>query len=142
MPVITMILAACAALVNLWLTLRIGRIRTSASIMHGDGGNPLLSRRIRAQLNFAENAPIMLLLFLTLELCGANRPFLWVVAIVFVVARILHGIGMDSEKPGLPRMIGVGVTMLLTLAMIGYGIFLGYSLLTPAHAPSTIGATV
>ena len=54
--------AAAAAIINFWLAMRIGQLRTREKISIGDGGNDLLARRMRAQLNFAENTPIVLVL--------------------------------------------------------------------------------
>ena len=54
--------AGAAALVNFWLSWRIGEIRTAEKISIGDGGNPRLIARMRAQLNFAEYVPLVLIL--------------------------------------------------------------------------------
>ena len=75
MPATTLIFAGVAALVNLWLAIRCGRVRTAEKINHGDGGSVLLQRRMRAHLNFAENTPIVLILVLLLEVSGT--PPLW-----------------------------------------------------------------
>ena len=88
MPVISLIFFGAAALVNFWLSMRCGQVRTSEKISHGDGGNVLLSRRMRAQLNFAENTPIIMLLVLALELAGANSDALWAISAIYIVGRI------------------------------------------------------
>ena len=59
---------------------------------------------------------------------GGGGMWLHLLSILFVFARIAHGIGMDAEKAGLPRQIGVVVTMLTLLglsvfaALIGFGV--------------------
>ena len=117
--------AAMFGLLALWLAVRCGRARLKAKVGHGDGGNPLLARRMRAQLNFVETAPFVLALIVLIELAG--RGGMWL-HLLFVFARILHGVGMDAEKGGLPRQIGVIVTMLTLLglsvfaALIGFGV--------------------
>ena len=140
-PAITCIFAAVAALVNMWLGIRCGQVRTSAKISHGDGGNVLLQRRMRAQLNFAENAPIVLILFLGLELCGLI-PDLWlaIIAAVFIFARIAHGIGMDAESDSKARMAGVLLTMLITLALVGMALWCGYTMLDDVEVRASMGS--
>ena len=142
MPTITLIFAACAALVNLWLSIRCGRVRASEKISHGDGGNPLLARRMRAHLNFAENAPVVLVLFLALELAGANLTVLWALAVAFIVARILHALGMDREEANWMRGAGVGATMLVALILTGHALWTGYSLMNRTAAPTAISVDV
>ena len=137
MPAITCIFAAVAALVNLWLSIRCGQVRSSAKISHGDGGNPLLARRMRAQLNFAENTPIVLILFLGLELCGLI-PDLWlaIIAAVFIFSRVAHAIGMDAESGSKARMVGVMLTMLITLVLAVMALWCGYSMLGDGGMPT------
>jgi len=141
MPTITLFFAAAAALVNFWLGMRCGQVRMAEKINHGDGGNALLQRRMRAQLNFAENTPIILILFAALELAGANDMFLAIVAPLYIIARICHGLGMDADSSKL-RGIGVMVTMLTAVVLSGYAIYTGYSLYTAADMPAAIGAAV
>ena len=115
-------------LLALWLSVRIVRLRLSQRVTHGDGGHPILARRMRAQLNFVETAPFVLALIVLIELAGRGGMWLHLLSILFVFARILHGVGMDAEKGGLPRQIGVIVTMLTLLglsvfaALIGFGV--------------------
>ena len=141
LPAITLIFAAAAVLVNFWLGMRCGQVRMAEKINHGDGGNTLLHRRMRAQLNFAENTPGILILFAALELCGANTTVLMVVAPLYIVARICHGLGTDADSSKL-RTIGVVVTMLVALGLAGYGVYLGYGLLNAGDMPAAMGAAV
>lgn len=138
MPIYTLFFAAAAALVNLWLAVRIGRLRTTQKISHGDGGNPLLARRMRAHLNFAESAPVVLILFLALELSGARPLILVISAVVFILARIAHGIGMDAPTAGPARGAGIGGSMLVTLFLAGYALLQGYNLLQNAPADDSV----
>lgn len=61
---ITLTLAAACALINFWLAVRCARIRVGAKLLHGDSGNMLLARRMRAHANFIEYTPIVLILSL------------------------------------------------------------------------------
>jgi uncharacterized protein len=129
MPVISLFFGAAALLFNLWLGIRCGQVRTSAKISHGDGGNPLLQRRMRAHLNFAEYTPTILFLFLALELAGTSALFLQGIAIVYIVARICHALGMDPDESKL-RMLGIMATMLVGIALAGHAVYTGYHLLS------------
>jgi uncharacterized protein len=113
----TLCLAAAAAVINLWLGIRIGKLRQAEKIIHGDGGNALLTRRMRAQSNFIENVPLALILFALIELTGKGGQWLALVGAVFMLGRVAHGLGMDSEKPNAPRTIGALVTMLTLLGL-------------------------
>ena len=108
-------LAAGLALVNLWLTLRVGQVRRSERVTVGDGGNDRVIRRMRAHANFAENAPLVAILVAAVELSAGTSPWLWAIAVVFLAARIAHGIGMDGWN--LSRSGGTGVTMLIQIAL-------------------------
>jgi uncharacterized membrane protein YecN with MAPEG domain len=119
LPVALATTAACAV-INLWLAIRIGSLRTRKKVSIGDGGDAQLTARMRAQLNFAEYAPIVLILLALVELAVGTQTWLWVVAGLFVVARILHPLGMDGWMPG--RMIGIVVTFLVMIGLAGVAV--------------------
>lgn len=127
----TLCLAAAAAVINLWLGIRISRVRMSAKILHGDGGNEALMRRMRAQANFIENVPLALILIGAIELSGPNAngggKWLAIVGGLFMLARLAHALGMDSTRPNPLRAGGTLVTMLtlLGLAVVAILIALG-----------------
>jgi uncharacterized protein len=130
MLTISLIFAAGCALINLWLALRCGQVRTKENILHGDGGSVLLGRRMRAHANFAEFTPVLLVLCLLVEVTLGSSIWLWAATVLYMVARILHGVGMDAETAGWPRMVGVLVTFLVTLGLAGTAIYAGYTLAT------------
>ena len=108
----TLATAAAAALINFWLANRVGRVRMREKISVGDGGNEGLSRRMRAQLNFAENTPFVLVLIAALEIAGKGGLWLSLVGGAYMLARVLHGLGMDGGSLGWGRTVGIIVTML------------------------------
>jgi len=118
--------AAMFGLLALWLSVRIVRLRLSQRVTHGDGGHPILARRMRAQLNFVETAPFVLALIVLLELAGHGGMWLHLVSILFVAARVLHGIGMDAEKAGAPRQIGMAMTLLTLLGLSVFAALVGF----------------
>ena len=113
----TLSAAASLALVNIWLSMRIGKVRQSEKISIGDGGNDLLSRRMRAQLNFAENTPLVLILIAAIEIAGRGGMWLKAVGAIYALGRVAHGIGMDGGSLERGRMIGTIVTMLTLLGL-------------------------
>ena len=113
----TLTAAAACAIVNFWLSIRIGRVRTSQKISIGDGGHDLLARRMRAQLNFAENTPLVLILLAGIELAGKGSAWLLPVGGLYALGRVAHGIGMDGGSLEKGRMIGTIVTMMTLLGL-------------------------
>ena len=113
---VTLSAAAGAALINIWLSMRVGRLRTAHKISVGDGGNEALSRRMRAQLNFAENVPLVLVLIAAIELTGRGGLWLLAVAGVFLLGRVAHGIGMDGRIQA-GRLWGTIITMVTQLGL-------------------------
>ena len=120
---VTLLAAAAAALVNFWLGWRIAEYREKFKVSVGDGGQEPLLRRMRAQSNFIENAPIFLIILGGLEISGANRMGLAVIAAIFIVARISHGVGMDSKEFQRWRAVGMIGTALPNLAVALWAIY-------------------
>ena len=113
----TLTAAAACAIVNFWLSIRIGRVRTSQKISIGDGGHDLLARRMRAHLNFAENTPLVLILLAGIELAGKGGAWLLPLGGLYALGRVAHGIGMDGGSLEQGRSIGTIVTMLTLLGL-------------------------
>lgn len=136
---ITLSAAGAAAIINLWLAIHIGRVRTSQKIMMGDGGNDLMIAAMRAQANFIEYTPIFLVLVLLIELACGSPMWLWVVSAVFLLGRVLHGLGMTGAlKAG--RMIGTVTTFLILLGLGLAAIAIPY--LTPRAPTVTLTRAV
>jgi len=114
---VTLATCAAAAVLNIWLSIRIGAIRQAAGISVGDGGSEPLERRMRAQANFVENTPFVLLLIAAIEVAGAGGWWLQWVAGAYMIGRIAHGFGMDGGSKQVGRMIGTLVTMLTLLGL-------------------------
>jgi uncharacterized membrane protein YecN with MAPEG domain len=114
---VTLSAVAAAAIINIWLSIRVGQMRGKLKVIHGDDAGGPLTRRMRAQLNFVENTPFVLALIAAIELTGRGEPWLAYVAGIYMLGRVAHGIGMDGEGPTKPRMIGVLITMLTLLGL-------------------------
>jgi uncharacterized protein len=114
---VTLTAAAAAAILNLWLSIRIGAVRQATGISVGDGGNQVLQRRMRAQLNFVENTVFVLALIAAIELTGKGSWWLAYVAAAYFIGRVAHAFGMDGGNAQFGRMIGTLVTMLAQLGL-------------------------
>lgn len=80
---VTLAAAAAAAVLNIWLGIRIGALRTALQISVGDGGSEALQRRMRAQLNYVENTGFVLVLIAAIELAGRGSWWLAYVAAAY-----------------------------------------------------------
>jgi uncharacterized membrane protein YecN with MAPEG domain len=112
---ISLTLAAVAALINLWLMIRVGRVRSKENVMVGDGGNEAVIRRMRAHSNYIESTAFVMLLVVLIELAIGPAIWLWAVGGVYFVGRIAHAIGM--EGPLNARFVGTIVTLLTQLGL-------------------------
>jgi hypothetical protein len=132
---ITLTIAGAAALLNIWLARRVGQMRLTHKVSIGDGGNEALIARMRAQANFIEYTPFVLILILLIEMAEGSKLWLWIVGVVYILARIAHAFGMDrpgGDKLKL-RMIGIVLTGLILFGLALYAIALPYLHREPAR---------
>ena len=124
---ITLTIAGAAALINIWLMIRVGQVRGSEKVSVGDGGNEKVLRRMRAHSNYIESAPFVVLLVAAIELASTTSPtWLWIVSGLYLLGRVAHGVGMDNGKFGKGRMVGTIITMLTLLGLGVYSIAIPY----------------
>jgi hypothetical protein len=123
---ITLTIAGAAAILHIWLSLRVSRLRRPLKIGVGDGGNDVLMRRMRAHGNYAENVPIFLILLGFLELATGGNLWLWGAAILFILARIAHAFGMDRTGANPLRVGGITLSWLVLLGLGAYAIVIAY----------------
>jgi uncharacterized protein len=123
---ITITIAAAAALVNLWIAARAAAARYPQKTLIGDGGNPTLAARMRAHANFTEYTPLFLILLGLIELAEGTKTWLWIVGIVFILARIAHVFGLDRDKPNVWRAAGFMVSFVAILGLAIYALTIPY----------------
>jgi len=117
MTTITPLYAGLIALLFVYLSLRVITVRHSDRISLGDGGKSDMEKRIRAQGNCAEYAPIALILLALAEFQGAPVWVIHLLGIMLLSGRIIHAWGLSQSPQNLrARVIG----MLLTLMMITF----------------------
>ena len=125
---ITLLTAAASGAINLWLALRIVRVRVRDAVLIGDGGDDLLAGRMRAHANLVEYAPFVLVLLALIECARGSGMALAVTALIFVVARIAHPIGMDLRRSNLPRAGGAILTWLVLAVLAGWAALIAVGL--------------
>jgi uncharacterized membrane protein YecN with MAPEG domain len=123
---ITLTIAGAAAILNIWLAMRVGRLRRALPVNVGDGGDERVQRRMRAHANFAENMPIALILIALIELATGGGLLLWGAGILFVLARIAHPCGMERPAANAPRGIGNALTLIVQLGLGLWAILIAY----------------
>ncbi|MBS0255940.1 MAG: MAPEG family protein [Proteobacteria bacterium] len=124
----TLCLAAAAVLINFWLAIRCGQVRTRAKIGMGDGGNDQLYRRMRAHANFIEQTPLTLLLYGWVEASTKAPGWLVYLGAAFLLGRVAHAFGMESDdgfRPGRPIGMVTGMVLQLALVVLAVMIALG-----------------
>ncbi len=112
---ITPIYAALIALLFLGLSWHVIAYRRANMISVGDTGDKNLLKRMRAQANCAEYAPLGIILLLLTELTGAPSLAVHLLGLALLVGRILHVVGFASTPQ---KMIFRQIGMLLTLLML------------------------
>ena len=107
--------AICAALLTpifLILSFRVIALRRAARTALGDGGDPVLLRRMRVHANFAEYVPFAIVLIAFAESLRAPGWLLHALGAVLLVGRIAHAIGVSrSPEPLAWRVFGVAATV-------------------------------
>jgi uncharacterized membrane protein YecN with MAPEG domain len=123
---ITLTIAGAAALINLWLGLRVSLLRRRHKVSIGNGGNTAIETRMRAHANFTEYTPFFLILLALIELAVGSETWLWTIAILYILGRLAHVFGMDRPGASLLRIIGILVTWLCLLGLAAYALYLPY----------------
>jgi hypothetical protein len=123
---ITLTIAGAAALINIWLALRVSHLRRLKRVLIGDEGDQQVAARMRAHANFIENAPLFLILLGLVEAAAGSATWLWAAAILFILARLAHPFGMERPAPNALRMGGTAITWLVLLGLAAYALALPY----------------
>ena len=123
---ITLTISGAAALLNIWLGLRVSLLRRRHRVSVGHGNEPAIETRMRAHANFSEYTPIFLILLGLIEFSKGPQQWLWLVAILFVLGRILHAFGMDRSGANLLRVVGIASTWIGLLILAAYALALPY----------------
>lgn len=123
---ISSIYAGILALLIVWLSLNVIKLRRSKKVILGDGGETDLQYAIRAQGNATEYIPICLILLVLLELSGINIWLLHLGGIAIIMGRLLHAKGLLSQSLSI-RVLGMQFTFFTIIGLssinIAYAIY-------------------
>lgn len=121
---ITALYAGLLALLLVFLSLNVIRIRRSDGISTGDGGNKLLARRVRAQGNLAEYAPVFLITLFLIEGGGTSGWAVHALGVLFLLGRVMHATAFSSLTLRPFCRVGGMVITLTALILGGLGAIL------------------
>src|SRR5215472_10460877 len=117
-PTVSALAAGVLIVGQTGLALAVVGARRRAGQSLGEGGDPALLRAIRRHGNYAENAAIFVVCLALLEMLGAARWFVAALAVLFIVGRVLHAIGLSRPATSNPwRAAGA-----LATALAGFGV--------------------
>ena len=125
---ITLTIAAAAALISVWLGVRVSRLRRGLGVSIGDGGNPMVTTAMRAHANFSEYAPLFLILLGLVEMAIGSEAWLWAVAILFVLGRLAHPFGLARPGANVLRVAGIVATWVPLIGLAIYALILTYDM--------------
>lgn len=97
MLLITLSTPTAIGLINLWLGLRISRIRLRDQVLIGDNVNDMSAGCMRAHANLVEYAPFVLILMALIEAARGSGTALGAAGIIFVVARRGDDVGPHNS---------------------------------------------
>lgn len=124
---VTPLYAGALAILFFILSLRVVQGRSGPGKPSlGDGGDPLMQRRIRGHANFAEYVPLILVLMALLELGHEPTWILHALGGALLLARLLHGIAFAfTAQWVVGRSVGAVLTFLCLLVAGVLSLWLG-----------------
>ena len=117
-PATTAVFAALLALLYVGLAGWVVAARVQRDVLHGDGDDPDVRKRIRSHANFGEYVPLALLLVALLEAGGGSRALVLGLMVVLLVGRLLHPVGMFAAPNSPRQFICRGGGILSTLLVL------------------------
>ena len=108
---ITAIYAALLGLLFFFLSFMVTKHRWRASVSLGDGNDAGLGQAIRAQANFAEYVPMILILLGLAEVFSASNGLMHGLGGGLLLGRVLHAYGMSQPRAmHITRKLGMVLT--------------------------------
>ncbi|MCC5973598.1 MAG: MAPEG family protein [Rubellimicrobium sp.] len=116
----TPLYALPVAAIYLVLWFRVSSVRSGTGVSFGDGGNPVLARRIRQHGNCAEWSAFVLILMMLAEGMGAPALWLHICGALLLAGRLAHPFGLVPDNAGHPlRYVGNGTNLLAAAIAMG-----------------------
>lgn len=97
-PAITALLSVFLAFFTLKMIIDIAQIRRSEKVELQTGDSDALTRAVRVHGNMVETAPLFLIILGLLELGGGHPIAVGIFALIFVISRVMHPIGLSGKK--------------------------------------------
>jgi uncharacterized protein len=127
-PAITALYAGLLGIVYIVLGGFVVSHRRRARVGIGTGSDTALERAVRVHGNFAEYAPLFLVLLLAAELNGGATMFLHFLGAAFFLARLAHAMGLGQNSGTSPgRFLGTLVTWAAILVLALANIWLAFA---------------
>ena len=117
-PAVTAFYAAILGLIFACLSTWVIAGRFKLQILHGDGGNETMNRRMRAHGNFAEYVPVILLLLALFESSGGSKAIVRILLVVLTVARLMHPVGMIAPPNSVQQYAFRATSVIATLTIL------------------------
>lgn len=95
---VTPIYAALLAIIFIFLTFRVIKLRRGKGIGIGHEGDELLLRAITTHTHFIEFVPLSLLLLFFLEYLTQATILVHILGVILIISRILHAYGVSQIK--------------------------------------------
>lgn len=116
--------AGLLALLYIFLTIRIAKLRWKYKVGIGDGGEHQLMKAIRVHANFAEQVPFAVILIYMLEMQQVSVVLIHGLGGALFLARALHAYGLTkTSKASFGRSGGAMLTSLIMLVAAGFLIY-------------------
>ena len=117
-PVVSAITAGVLIIGQMALMIAVIRVRRGSGPSLGDGGDEHLLAAVRRHGNFAENAALFVVSLALVEILGAARPLVAVLAAVFIAGRILHAVGLSlTNTANVWRVAGIAATLSVAVVL-------------------------
>lgn len=97
-PKIAALLAAYLGIFQMYLTLRVVKIRRRDKVALETANNDQLTRAVRSHANLVETTPIFLIILGFTESAGANVFAVLFLGLIFAISRTVHPIGLSGKK--------------------------------------------
>jgi len=109
---ISPIYAAILALIYVFLSVRTLRLRRIKKVIVGTNDDIVLIRAIRAHSNFAEYAPIAIILLFLLEAQEQSPVLIHALGLALIAGRIIHAFGISQTAENVRfRVAGMALTL-------------------------------
>lgn len=128
MVTVTPLYAGLLTLLFLALSYRVVAARRMYKVSVGDGGERVVLKRMRAQANCAEYAPLGILLLALAELQGMPHWLAHLFGSLLLLGRLSHAYGFSHQPQIVPlRKLGMYLTLIMLVAIamanIGHAVF-------------------